>query len=125
VSTAGSSAGVGGSPAGNGSSSGGEAASAVLGKAEVAHVARLARLALSEEELERFTAQLGSVLAHAADVAALDLASVRPTAHPLPLRNVFRPDAPRPGLDRAEVLAVAPDVENGRFRVPRIVGDAP
>ena len=102
-----------------------EPTSTVLGKAQVVHVARLARLALSEEELELFTGQLASVLAHAADVAALDLAEVPPTAHPLPLRNVMRPDVRRPGVDRAEVLAVAPDVEDGRFRVPRIVGDEP
>jgi aspartyl-tRNA(Asn)/glutamyl-tRNA(Gln) amidotransferase subunit C len=98
---------------------------ATIGRDDVAHVARLARLELSEDELERFTAQLASVLAHAQDVAALDLADVAPTAHPLPLRNVLRPDEATPCLERDEVLAVAPDVEDGRFRVPRIVGDVP
>jgi aspartyl-tRNA(Asn)/glutamyl-tRNA(Gln) amidotransferase subunit C len=92
---------------------------------DVAHVARLARLELTEEELERFTGQLDAVLDHAADVAALDTAGVPPTAHPLPLRNVLRDDAPRPGLDREEVLAQAPAVEDGRFLVPRILGEAP
>jgi aspartyl-tRNA(Asn)/glutamyl-tRNA(Gln) amidotransferase subunit C len=96
-----------------------------LGRAEVAHVAKLARLALTEDELDRFTGQLATVLAHGADVAALDLEGVAPTAHPLPVHNVVRPDEPRPGLDRAEVLAAAPDVEDHRFRVPRIGGDAP
>ncbi len=96
-----------------------------LGRADVAHVARLARLALTEEELDLFTGQLATVLDHAADVAALDLSSVAPTAHPLPIRNVLRADEPRPGVDRDEVLAAAPDVEDGRFRVPRIVGEAP
>lgn len=96
-----------------------------LGRDDVAHVARLARLALTDEELDRFTGQLAQVLAHAADVAALDLAGVAPTAHPFPLANVLRPDEPRPGLDRDEVLAAAPEVEDHRFRVPRIVGEAP
>lgn len=96
-----------------------------IGREDVAHVARLARLALTNDELERFTGQLGQVLAHAADVAALDLSGVAPTAHPLPVRNVLRPDEPRPGLDREEVLDAAPEVEDDRFRVPRIVGEAP
>ena len=90
-------------------------------RADVEHVARLARLALTDEEIERFTEQLGTILEHAADVAALDLADVSPTAHPLPLVNVLRPDEVRPGVDRAEVLAQAPAVEDDRFRVPRIM----
>lgn len=92
---------------------------------DVAHVARLARLDLSEEELGLFTEQLGDVLEHAAGVAALDTAGVEPTAHPLPLVNVLRPDEPRPSLDRAEVLAMAPVTEDNRFRVPRILGEEP
>jgi len=91
----------------------------------VAHVAHLARLALTEEEIERFTAQLAAVLGHAADVAVLDLSGVAPTAHPLPLRNVLRDDEVRPGLDRDETLAQAPASEDGRFLVPRILGEAP
>ncbi len=97
---------------------------APLGRDDVAHVARLARLTLTDEELDRFTGQLAQVLAHAQDVAALDLGSVPPTAHPLPMVNVLRDDVVRPGLDRDEVHAPAPDVEDHRFRVPRI-GDAP
>jgi aspartyl-tRNA(Asn)/glutamyl-tRNA(Gln) amidotransferase subunit C len=92
-----------------------------LTRADVEHVARLARLALTEDEVERFTDQLAVILEHAADVAALDLADVEPTAHPLPLVNVLRPDEVRPGVDRAEVLAQAPAAEDGRFRVPRIM----
>jgi aspartyl-tRNA(Asn)/glutamyl-tRNA(Gln) amidotransferase subunit C len=88
-----------------------------------AHVARLARLDLTDDELERFTGQLGDVLEHAADIAALDIADVPPTAHPLPLVNVLRPDEPRPSLDRDEVLAEAPAAEDRRFRVPRILGE--
>jgi aspartyl-tRNA(Asn)/glutamyl-tRNA(Gln) amidotransferase subunit C len=96
-----------------------------ISKSDVAHVARLARLALSEEELGRYTTQLAAVLAHAADIAALDIEGVPPTAHPFPLANVFRDDVPRPCLDRDEVLAQAPDVEDDRFRIPRILGEAP
>jgi aspartyl-tRNA(Asn)/glutamyl-tRNA(Gln) amidotransferase subunit C len=92
---------------------------------EVAHVARLARLALTPDELERFTEQLGAVLEHARDVEALDTSGVPPTAHPLPVANVLREDVVRPSLDRDEVLAQAPDVELHRFRVPRILGEAP
>jgi aspartyl-tRNA(Asn)/glutamyl-tRNA(Gln) amidotransferase subunit C len=98
---------------------------APLSRDDVAHVARLARLDVSEAELERFTEQLGAVLEHAADVATLDTAGVPPTAHPLELQNVFRADQPQPSLDRDEVLAMAPAAEGGRFRVPRILGDAP
>lgn len=88
-------------------------------------MARLARLALTPEELERFTEQLGAVLEHAQDVEALDTAGVPPTAHPLPLNNVWREDVVTPSLDRDEVLSQAPDVEADRFRVPRILGEAP
>ena len=93
--------------------------------ADAAYVARLARLELSEEELELYTEQLRDVLEYAAVVASLDTSGVPPTAHPLPLTNVLRPDKPRPGLQREEVLSMAPDTEAGRFRVPRILGDAP
>ncbi|HXA34057.1 MAG TPA: Asp-tRNA(Asn)/Glu-tRNA(Gln) amidotransferase subunit GatC [Acidimicrobiales bacterium] len=96
-----------------------------LTREDVAHVAGLARLHLSDEELDLFTGQLASVLDHAADVASLDLAGVEPTAHPLPVSNVFRSDEVRPSLDRDELLAQAPSVEDHRFRVPRILGDAP
>ncbi len=92
---------------------------------DVAHVARLARLALTDEELGTFTGQLGAVLEHASDVEALDLADVPPTAHPLPLGNVLRPDVAGPTLDRDEVLAAAPQAEGDRFRVPTILGEAP
>jgi aspartyl-tRNA(Asn)/glutamyl-tRNA(Gln) amidotransferase subunit C len=99
--------------------------SAPISRDDVAHVARLARLELTEDELERFTGQLGAVLEHAADIAALDIADVPPTAHPLPLVNVLREDTPAPSLDRDEVLSQAPAAEDGRFRVPRILGEAP
>ena len=94
-------------------------------RADVAHVARLARLELDEEELDLYTHQLAAVLDHAADVEALDTAGVEPTAHPLPLRNVLRDDVPHVSLDRDEVLAQAPAAEDGRFRVPPVLGEAP
>lgn len=96
-----------------------------ISKDEVAHVARLARLSLTDDELERFTGQLGAVLEHARDVESLDTAGVPPTAHPLPIRNVFRADEPEPPLDRGEVLSQAPSVEDEKFRVPRILGENP
>jgi len=88
-------------------------------------VARLARLDLTGEELDRFAEQLGAVLEHAADVAALDTAGVPPTAHPFPLVNVMREDVPGASVDRDEVLSQAPAAQDGRFRVPRILGEAP
>ena len=96
-----------------------------LTRADVAHVADLARLELTDEELDLFTGQLAQVLEHAADVASLDLAGVKPTAHAMAVTNVLRPDEVRPCLDRDEVLGQAPSVEDHRFRVPRILGEAP
>jgi len=96
-----------------------------LTRAEVEHVAHLARLALTDDELDALTPELAKILEHAAQVSALDTEGVPPTAHPLPLVNVFRPDEVRPCLPRAEVLAAAPAAQDGRFRVPRILGEAP
>ena len=97
----------------------------LISRDDVAHVARLARLGVTEEELDRFAEQLAAVLEHAADLATLDTAGVPPTAHPFSLVNVLRDDVVGRSLDRDEVLAMAPAVEDGRFRVPRILGDAP
>ena len=94
-----------------------------LTRADVTHVAKLARLALSEEEIEQFTVQLGAILEHAAEVAALDTSGVPPTSHPIPLSNVLRPDEVRATLERDVVMAMAPAEEDGRFRVPRILGE--
>jgi aspartyl-tRNA(Asn)/glutamyl-tRNA(Gln) amidotransferase subunit C len=96
-----------------------------ISREDVAHVAHLARLALSDAEIDLFAGQLAAVLEHAEDVAALDTSGVAPTAHPLPVRNVLRADEPGPCLDREEVLAQAPQAEDGRFRVPRILGEEP
>ena len=98
---------------------------ASITREDVAHVARLARLSLGDDELDMFTGQLAAVLEHAQDVASLDTAGVPPTAHPLPLENVLRDDEVRPSLDRDEVLAAAPAVEDDRFRVPPVLGEAP
>jgi aspartyl-tRNA(Asn)/glutamyl-tRNA(Gln) amidotransferase subunit C len=92
---------------------------------DVRHVATLARLDVTDEEVELFAGQLAAVLEHAEDVEALDTAGVPPTAHPLPLVNVLREDVPRDSLDRDEVLSQAPAAEDRRFRVPRILGEAP
>jgi aspartyl-tRNA(Asn)/glutamyl-tRNA(Gln) amidotransferase subunit C len=92
---------------------------------QVAHVARLARLDLTPEELEHYTDQLAAILDHAADIEALDLDGVEPMTHPVPLRNVLRQDVEVPCLDRDEVLAAAPAAESGRFKVPPILGEVP
>jgi len=89
-----------------------------LTAADVAKVARLARLNVSPEEVERYTRQLDGMLDHFADIDNLDLADVEPMTQPYPLVNVLRPDVERPCLDRDEVLASAPAAEDGRFRVP-------
>lgn len=96
-----------------------------LSRDDVAKVALLARLELTDDELDTYTGQLAAVIDHAADVAALDLADIPPTAHPLPLVNVLRDDVIRPGADRDEVLSQAPSVEDRRFRVPAILGEEP
>jgi len=90
---------------------------------DVAGLARLARIELTPEELERLAPQLDVILesvAHVADVAAED---IPPTSHALPITNVFREDVVRPSLPLADVLAGAPAYEQDRFRVPRILGE--
>ena len=89
-----------------------------ISRDEVVHVARLARLALTEEELDRFAGQLGTILEAVGKVAELDLSDVEPTLHPLALSNVWAEDEPRPCLSVEEALANAPAPEDGAFRVP-------
>jgi aspartyl-tRNA(Asn)/glutamyl-tRNA(Gln) amidotransferase subunit C len=96
-----------------------------LTRDDVAHVAALARLSLTDEELDRYTGQLQAVLDHAADLEAFDLEGTPATAHPFADQNVVREDVPAACLDRDEVLAHAPDEEDHRFSVPRIIGEAP
>jgi aspartyl-tRNA(Asn)/glutamyl-tRNA(Gln) amidotransferase subunit C len=95
-----------------------------LDRAAVDHVARLARLALSEEERDRMLGELAGILEHAETIQSLDLDDVPPTSHALPLSNVFRPDEVRPSLDPEQALRNAPEAEDGRFKVPRIIEDA-
>ena len=89
-----------------------------ISRDEVLHVARLARLDLTEEEVERFGEQLDAILEAVGKVAELDLTGVQPTAHPLDLVNVWRDDEPRPSLTPDEALANAPDRSGDLFRVP-------
>jgi aspartyl-tRNA(Asn)/glutamyl-tRNA(Gln) amidotransferase subunit C len=88
---------------------------------EVAHLARLARLDLAPEELAHLAGQLDVILGAVAAVSEVAAADVPPTSHPLPLTNVTRPDEPRPCLTPEQALAGAPDAQDGRFRVPRIL----
>jgi aspartyl-tRNA(Asn)/glutamyl-tRNA(Gln) amidotransferase subunit C len=85
---------------------------------DIAHVAKLARIELSEEEMAAYRAQLGVILDHAAKVQALPTEGVPPTSHPLDMVNAFRDDVVTPSLDRDEVLSQAPDATDGFFRVP-------
>jgi aspartyl-tRNA(Asn)/glutamyl-tRNA(Gln) amidotransferase subunit C len=87
----------------------------------VDHVARLARLDLSEDERNRMTEELTKILEHAKKIQEFDLDDVEPTAHAVPLVNVMRPDEVTPSLSREEVLADAPAPKEGRFEVPRIL----
>ena len=92
-----------------------------LTRQEVAHLARLARLAVTDEELDLFAGQLDAVLDAVAKVGQADVGDVPPTTHAVPMINVMRPDEVRPSLPRDAVLAAAPAAEEGRFRVPRIL----
>lgn len=94
-----------------------------LTAAEVARLGELARVRLTETEIEQLAPQLDVILAAVARVSEVAGADVPPTSHALPLTNVFRDDVVQPSLTPAEVLAAAPSVEDGRFRVPRILGE--
>ena len=85
---------------------------------QILHVARLSRLALSDEELDRMPAELSKILDHVETMSELDLDGVEPTSHVVELQNVLRDDEPRPCLPRDRALAGAPDVAEGGFRVP-------
>ena len=98
-------------------------ASGAISRAEVAHLARLARLAVTEPELDRFAGQLDVILTAVARVGEVAADEIEPTSHAVPLTNVFRPDQIRPGLTQEQALSGAPDAEDGRFRVPRILDE--
>lgn len=88
---------------------------------DVKYVAKLARLKVGPEELDRFAGQLSGILEHIDKISELDLSGVEPTSHVIGLANVFREDEPRPSVGREEALANGPEVERGAFRVPPIL----
>jgi len=94
-----------------------------ISRDEVAHLARLARLALSDEELDHFAGQLDAILGYVSKVQAVDVGDVEPTGNPLKDVNVTRPDTPVPSFTQQQALDQAPQATDGRFAVPRILGD--
>ncbi len=94
-----------------------------ISRAEVAHLAKLARLAVTDQELDKFAGQLDVILEAVAKVTEVAAEDVPPTSHAVPLTNVFREDVVRPGLTQQQALSGAPAAEDGRFRVPRILGE--
>ena len=95
-----------------------------ISRDEVAHLARLARLALTDSELDSFAGQLDAILRHVSQIQAVDVTDVEPTGNPLKDVNVTRPDTVEPCLTQDEALAQAPKAVDGRFAVPRILGEA-
>jgi len=96
----------------------------MIDREQVLHVARLARLRLSEDELETMTGELSGILEHVDRIGRLDLEGVEPTTHVVALENVLRPDLPRPSLPVDVALAPAPEPVDGAFRVPSPQADA-
>ncbi|WP_053205187.1 Asp-tRNA(Asn)/Glu-tRNA(Gln) amidotransferase subunit GatC [Jiangella muralis] len=94
-----------------------------ISREEVAHLAHLARLDLAPDELDHLAGQLDQILGAVAQVTEVAADDIPPTSHALPLTNVFRADEPRPCLPAEAVLAAAPAAEDGRFRVPQILGE--
>ena len=94
-----------------------------ISRADVAHLARLARLAIPEDQLDHYAEQLDVILQSVARVGEVAAADVPAMSHPVPLLNVFREDIARPGLDREAAMAAAPAIEDDRFRVPRILDE--
>ena len=90
----------------------------MIDRDQVLHVAKLARLKLDEEEVERMSRELSGILEHVERIQGLDLEGVEPTSHVVALENVLRPDEPRPSWPRERVLEPAPDPAQGAFRVP-------
>lgn len=95
-----------------------------LSRADVIHIAELARLELTDEEVARYQEQLSAVLEYFAKLQGVDTEGIPPTASVLPPRTVLREDEPRPGLSREELLANAPDVADNQFRVPPVFGES-
>jgi aspartyl-tRNA(Asn)/glutamyl-tRNA(Gln) amidotransferase subunit C len=96
---------------------------ATITRAEVSHLARLARLALTDDELDRYAAQLDVILTSVARVSEVAADDIPPTTHAVPLTNVFRADVVKPMLTAEQALSQAPAAEDGRFRVPRMLDE--
>ncbi|SRR5690554_2833323 len=94
-----------------------------ISRSEAAHLARLARLDLAPDELDHLAGQLDAIAGFVAKVSEVAAGDIPPTSHALPLTNVFRDDVPQPGLTPQQALDQAPDAEDGRFKVPRILGE--
>lgn len=94
-----------------------------ISRDEVAHLARLARLALTDSELDSFAGQLDAILGHVSQIQAVDVTGVDATDNPLTSVNVFRTDDPQPSLSQDDAVAQAPNAVDGRFAVPRILGE--
>ncbi|MTD13081.1 Asp-tRNA(Asn)/Glu-tRNA(Gln) amidotransferase subunit GatC [Nakamurella sp. YIM 132087] len=103
--------------------SGDDTATPTLTRDDVAHLARLARLELTDSELDLYGGQLSQILGWVAEVSEVATPDIEPTTHAVPLTNVFRADEHRPGLTNEAALAAAPAAEDGRFRVPQILGE--
>jgi aspartyl-tRNA(Asn)/glutamyl-tRNA(Gln) amidotransferase subunit C len=95
-----------------------------ISRDDVAHLARLARLALTGDELDSFSGQLDAILEHVSRIQAVDVTDVEPTGNPLKAINVTRPDAVAPSLTQQQALAEAPRSAEGRFAVPQILGES-
>ena len=96
---------------------------AAISREEVAHLARLSRLAVTEQELDQFAGQLDVILQSVARVGEVAADDIPPTSHSVPLTNVYRDDVVTPSLTQQEALSGAPDADEGRFRVPRILDE--
>ena len=90
-------------------------------RAEVEHVSRLARLALSDDELDSLTGEMDAILDYVEQLNALDTEGIVPTAHAVPMENAFRPDEVRPGFTTRQALSNAPDATDNAFRVRRVI----
>jgi aspartyl-tRNA(Asn)/glutamyl-tRNA(Gln) amidotransferase subunit C len=96
-----------------------------ISRDQVEHIAELAKLALTDEEIEMYTDQLSAILDYVDQLKALDTSAIPPTASVLPLSNVLRPDAAAASLPTAEALANAPDAVQDQFRVPAVLDESP
>jgi aspartyl-tRNA(Asn)/glutamyl-tRNA(Gln) amidotransferase subunit C len=92
-----------------------------LSEKDVQYVAKLSRLEVTEQEVAKYTQQLGNILGYIEEMNKLDTANVEPLTHPLDMKNVFRDDVVKPSLSQADVLSNGPEVQSGHFKVPKIM----